>query len=430
MKNHFRAMLALLLAGLSVAALAQTGPALQPTQADQLRRQIRDIFFVPDPLPMLSAKIHRTFSPAPGVKAEGISYTTQLGARVPAILYLPDPLPTGKIPAFVVVNGHGGDKYSWYSFYTGILFARGGMAVLTYDQAGEGERNLNRKSGTRAHDHIKGDAVLARHLAGLMITDAMQAVSCLSQSPEVDSQRIAVGGYSLGSFVVALTGALDTRIHACILCGGGNLDGPGGYWDKSDKQMCQGLPYQSLNFLGDRPAVIYALQAARGPTLIYNGLGDTAVGIPSHGEKFFQDLQTRTAQLHGSLTNVFEYGFAPANCGHRPYWLTRPVAGWLAKQVGFPNWTEAQINSMSEIKIGDWATRNGVVIDKLYATDLREGGTPALDGHVPGIAREELNVLSTGEWEKEKKDFILESWVQAVAKDGATVFPTATKEGK
>ena len=144
--------------------------------------------------------------------------------------YLPEPLPKGKIPGFVVVNGHGGDKYSWYAFYTGILFARAGAAVLTYDQIGEGERNVDRASGTRAHDTIKGGRVLARELAGLMMTDVMQGVSYLSERPEVDAKRIAVGGYSMGSLVVALTGAVDTRVQACVLCGGGNLDGPGGYW--------------------------------------------------------------------------------------------------------------------------------------------------------------------------------------------------------
>jgi dipeptidyl aminopeptidase/acylaminoacyl peptidase len=64
------------------------------------------------------------------VRAEAVTYATQLGARVPAILYLPDPLPAGggKIPAFIIVNGHGGDKYAWYAFYSGIAYARAGMA--------------------------------------------------------------------------------------------------------------------------------------------------------------------------------------------------------------------------------------------------------------------------------------------------------------
>ena len=54
----------------------------------------------------------------------------------------------GNIPAFIVVNGDGGDKFSWYAYYTGIVYARAGAAVLTYDPTGEGERNANRRSGT------------------------------------------------------------------------------------------------------------------------------------------------------------------------------------------------------------------------------------------------------------------------------------------
>ncbi len=46
--------------------------------------------------------------------AERITYSTLLGLRVPTILYLPAS-PKGKIPALIVVNGHGGDKYAWYA---------------------------------------------------------------------------------------------------------------------------------------------------------------------------------------------------------------------------------------------------------------------------------------------------------------------------
>jgi len=49
------------------------------------------------------------------------------------------------MPGLIVVNGHGGDKYSWYAFYAGILYARAGTVVVTYDPIGEGERNAGRK---------------------------------------------------------------------------------------------------------------------------------------------------------------------------------------------------------------------------------------------------------------------------------------------
>jgi dienelactone hydrolase len=419
MRKNSWLLIAVVAASVAGSLPLAAAPAFTGAQEAELRKEIRANFFVPDPLPATDAVVYRTFSPTPGVKAEAVSYTTQFGVRVPAILYLPDPLPKGKIPAFVVVTGHGGDKYSWYAFYTGILFARAGAAVLTYDQIGEGERNSERKSGTRSHDQIQGGPVLARHLAGLMITDVMQAVSYLRERPEVDANRIAVGGYSLGSFVVALTGAVDTRIHACVMCAGGNLDGPGGYWDTSGKKMCQAWPYQSLNFLGDRAAVIYALQAARGPAMVFNGLGDTAVAIPTHGPEFFKDLQARATALNGGTNNIFECGFAPKNCGHRPYWLTRPVVAWLEKQINFPNWTEAGIEAMPEIKIGDWAETNHVFIEAQYATDLREGGTPALDAKAPGYPREMLDVLTPEQWAGQKTQFIMDTWLVAARKSAA-----------
>ena len=106
------------------------------------------------------------------------------------------------------------------------------------------------------------------------MTDVMQAVSYLGSRKEVDSGRIAAAGYSMGSFVLSLTCAVELRLKACVLVGGGNLDGPQGYWDNA-KPMCQGTPYRSLAFLGDRAATIYALHASRGATLIYNSLEDT-----------------------------------------------------------------------------------------------------------------------------------------------------------
>lgn len=382
--------------------------ALTPSQQQAWRSQIKATLFVPNPLPPLDAQTRGRFEPAPGVVAERVTYSTQLGMRVPAILYLPQSR-SGKIPALIVVNGHGGDKYSWYAFYSGVLYARAGAAVLTYDPIGEGERHAQRKSGTRAHDKVEPPDDLARRLGGLMITDVMQAVSYLSSRPEVDSQRIAAMGYSMGSFVLGLACGVETRLHACVLVGGGDLDGPGEYWDKS-KPMCQGIPYRSLQFLGDRPAVLYALHASRGPTLIYNGLEDTTVAIPTHPPSFFEDLRRRTAKLLGSDRNLFETGFEPA-AGHRPWFVTRPVALWLERQLDFPNWTATSIERMPATHISEWAGANSVALDPLYATEHREGGARALGENVPALSRQDLTVFSAEEWEKEKPRLIYESWL-------------------
>jgi dienelactone hydrolase len=401
---------------LSSVAFAQTeirvgDAALTPGEEQRWRAEIRRTLFVPDPLPDLNRETHGQFEPAAGVIAERVTYGTQFGLRIPAILYLPKSR-GGRVPGLIIVNGHGGDKYSWYAFYSGILFAKAGAAVLTYDPAGEGERNIDRESGTRAHDKVEPPEELARRLGGLMMTDVMQAVSYLAHRKEVDPGRIAAAGYSMGSFVLSLTCAVEQRLKACVLVGGGNLDGPGGYWDRS-KPMCQGTPYQSLSFLGDRPAAIYALHASRGATLIYNGLEDTTVGIPQHGHQqpFFEDIQHRTARLRGSRQGIFETGFVPG-VGHRPHFVTKPIASWLEKQLDFPKWTEETIRAMPETHIGEWARIHGVQLDPLYASEEREGGTPALGALIPAPSRQTLSVFSTEEWHKRKGRMIHESWLE------------------
>jgi hypothetical protein len=238
----------------------------------------------------------------------------------------------------------------------------------------------------------------------------MQAVSYLSQRPEIDAGRIAAAGYSMGSFVLGITGAVERRLRAVVLVGGGNLDGDGGYWDNA-KPMCQGIPYKSILFLGDRPAVLYALHASRGATLVYNGLEDTTVSIPSHGEPFFRDLQQRVIELRGTAERAFETGFLPG-AGHRPYFVTKPVALWLERQLDFPNWSEDSIPTMPETHISEWAGRHGVELDRLYATEHREGGTRALGTGVPGYSRDDLSVFTAGEWERRKDRMIHETWLR------------------
>ena len=68
---------------------------------------------------------------------------------------------------------------------------------------------------------------------------------------------------------------------------------------------------------------------------------------------------------------------------------------------------------MPETKISTWAEKTGVILDKLYATEEREGGTPALGQDVPGYTLEMLDALPRDQWESRKKDFILEAWLEA-----------------
>jgi len=382
---------------------------LSAEQARRWRSAIRTTLFIPDPLPELAVENYGRFEPAADVVAERVSYSTQFGMRVPAIVYSPREHHR-ELPALIIVNGHGGDKYSWYSFYSGILYAQAGAVVLTYDAIGEGERNRQRKSGTRTHDTRQEPRQMGQRLGGLMATDLMQAVSYLSQRADVDPERIGACGYSMGSFVLAVTGAIDERLQVCVLVGGGNLDGPDGYWDNS-KPMCQGIPYQSLAFLGDRPAAIYALHAMRGPMLVFNGLEDTVVAIPTHGKSFFDDLQDRIAQLLGTREGIFEAGFV-AHVSHRPFFVTEPVALWLERYLDFPLCTPETIRTMPTTHISEWVKAKDVTVDPYYASEDREGGVRALGVGVPGLSRSQLSVFTKEQWEQQKDRLIYETWVR------------------
>jgi len=374
--------------------------------------RIRSTLHIPHPLPRVESELVSQFEPEPDIVADRVTYATEFGLRIPAIVYHPSGGGPRR-PALIIVNGHGGDKYSWYATYAGVLYARAGAVVLTYDPIGEGERNIQHKSGTRAHDRYVPPDEMARRMSGLMVTDVMQAVSYLRGRKDVDPRRVAAAGYSMGSFVLALTCALDQRLKACVLVGGGDLDGPEGYWDTSNKKMCQSIPYRSLSFLGDRPAVLFTLHARRGATLIYNGDADEVVQIPSHGESFFRDLRSRAIELHGSDHNIFEYALAPGG-GHRPYFLTRPVGEWMHRQLAFPAWKSI---AGQETHISGWIRENQVAVDRLYADEHREGGTMALGRNIPPIVRERLNVLPETVWAAQKERFVLEEWLRRALRE-------------
>lgn len=379
---------------------------------DDLRARIDSTLHIALPLPQLEDKSFGTFAPAPGVQADRVSYASGYYLRVPAIVYHPAGATITRHPALVIVNGHGGDKSSLYAWWAGILYARAGGIVLTYDPIGEFERNKERRSNTNQHDEVQQpEDEMARRLSGLMITDVMQAVRYLKTRRDVDERRIAILGFSMGSFVSALTCAADTEISVCVLVGGGNLDGPGGRWDSESKPMCEAIPYKSLSFLGDRGAVLMALSAKRGPSLLHNGTDDSVVGFRKQGPEFLPELRRRTIAELGNSRNIFDVQWTTGG-GHRPYFLTRPVALWLQSRLKFPNWTAKQIEALPETQIGPWAIAHGLQKEDSPSYEHNEGGTMALGNDIPSVSRDQLHAIPDAVWASLQDRYIYESWVE------------------
>jgi cephalosporin-C deacetylase-like acetyl esterase len=167
--------------------------------------------------------------------------------RVTSIVYHPDHV-NGKAPAVIVVAGHGGSKSTWYEVYAGLLYASAGAVVVTFDPIGEEERNSEYLTDARAHDTILPGLESPARMGGLMIGDVIGAVNYAVSLPEVDPKRIAVVGYSMGSFHAALAAGLDPRIRALVLSGGGDLDGNGGSWDSSTRSCVRAAPTRRSAF--------------------------------------------------------------------------------------------------------------------------------------------------------------------------------------
>ncbi|HEY0307928.1 MAG TPA: alpha/beta fold hydrolase [Acidobacteriaceae bacterium] len=395
-------------------AVAQKNAADAKRDAEW-RQKIRATLHVPAVLPPLQAKTWSRFAVAKGVTAERVTYNTADGMIVPAIVYMPNPMPKTKLPGIVVVNGHGSDKFGWYAFWSGIAFARAGAVVVTYDPIGEGERNGEKKSQAGSHDALPLE--YGTRLAGLMQTDLMQAVTLLTERRQVDEKRIAVVGYSMGAFVTGIAGAIDPRIHAVVLSGGGNYGGAGSYFDRGTRP-CQMPPFHALAGIAGadlRGQILWTLNADRGPSLVMNGLQDTVMDIPHFGPDWFASLRQQVIALHGSEQNVFSTVFYPA-VSHRPSWVNRDGFLWLDEQIHFANWSHAEIESAPLTHIGEWLKANDVFIAKNYAPEDREGGLMAVGTDVPGVKRGELTVLPAKDWEKLKDKLTYEAWSAKVMK--------------
>jgi hypothetical protein len=178
--------------------------------------------------------------------------------------------------------------------------------------------------------------------------------------------------------------------------------------------MCESIAWQSLSILRDRPAVLFALNAKRGPTLIYNGTADDTEDIPHHGPDFFADVHKRAAaQLEGdkSSKNLFDYQFT-AGGKHAPYFLSKPVAMWLEDKLKFPDWTKKQIQQMPETRVGDWANTNH--LEKAQDKNFQENVAPlmALGNNIPAVPRAELQSVPEAVWDSQRDTYVYGTFIE------------------
>ncbi len=87
---------------------------------------------------------------------------------------------------------------------------------------------------------------------------------------------------------------------------------------------------RALHVLGDPAAVLYALNAERGPMYVMNGDADQMVA--KNPPAWFAAVREQAVELRGTDENMFTTVLYPG-IGHRPSWFNRDGVEWLDQQI-------------------------------------------------------------------------------------------------
>jgi dienelactone hydrolase len=250
---------------------------------------------------------------------ERIAFHNGVDMVVPGILLVPKDRSSPR-PAIIALHGHGSSKESVCtdaknSQLVGPLLAKKGYVVAAIDAAFSGERvgkgpagQLDDKAGQEA-SLFKLYLWQGRTLWGMMLRDEQCLLDYLQTRPEVDKNRIAATGMSMGCTRSWWLAAIDDRIQAIVgvacftryteLIAHGNLRAHGIYYF---------VPGVFKHF--DTEA-IYALVAPR-PMLMLSG--DQDGGAPTDGIEVLEKKLATVYSLHGKADNFRSVVYR--NTGH------------------------------------------------------------------------------------------------------------------
>lgn len=228
------------------------------------------------------------------------------GAAIHAVHRVPGG--TGPFPTIILVPGLDSTKEELRS--TEELFLQRGLATFSVDGPGQGEAEYSLP--------IRGDW----EVPGRAIVDVLEGM------PDVDSDRIAVWGVSLGGYYAARFASSDPRIKACIsLCGPYNF---GEIWDSLPQLTRDTFVARSGAATaedGRATALTLSMEGRTGhlacPTLIVSGRMDRL--IPWQQQQRLHDEVVASTLLMLELGN---HGCANVLAEHR-----LRSADWMAGQL-------------------------------------------------------------------------------------------------
>ena len=164
-----------------------------------------------------------------GYRIEKFVFDNGVDSEVPGYIAIPENR-RGRLPAILTMHGHSSSKEDMFGYTdssqdVAAKLARRGYVVLGIDNYFNGERKGAGPAGSlevmaRQSDQemslFKLNLWLGRTLWGMMLRDEQIALDYLSSRPEVDPNRIAAQGMSMGSTRSWWLAAIDDRIKAVV----------------------------------------------------------------------------------------------------------------------------------------------------------------------------------------------------------------------
>ena len=231
-----------------------------------------------------------------GAREIHLSYRVDDDHPVPAILLLPQS--EAPVAAAVLVHGYSSRKEHVAEPVGKALLERG-IASLSLDLPLHGTR-ADPVQKQSMFDPV-GVVKLWRHA----LADVRLGLRYLGARPEVDAKRLALLGYSMGSFISVVIAADDPAVRALVLAAGGDLP--------------EGTPFSGIARMVADP--LRAIRAFEGrPLLMVHGKRDRTV-TPAQARRLFEAAR--------EPKEILWY-----DAGHYlPAEASRAVADWLAVRL-------------------------------------------------------------------------------------------------
>ena len=137
-----------------------------------------------------------------------------VGQRVPAILLLPADV--ARPPAALLLHGYGSRKEQMADA-VGRALLEAGIASLSIDLPLHGERE-----GAVDADAIRNPLVLVSQWR-IALAECGAALEWMAEEESLDGHRLALVGYSMGSFIGVMVAAASDHVRALVLAAGGDL---------------------------------------------------------------------------------------------------------------------------------------------------------------------------------------------------------------